>query len=76
VDVLLVCDKLNKTILNQIIKGLEAEIGKELDYVVFDSNEFKYRLDMYDKLVCDVIDLPHKKLIDLGQLSTYISKEA
>lgn len=76
VDILLVCDKLNKTALNQIIKGLEAEIGKELDYVVFDSNEFKYRLDMYDKLVCDVIDLPHKKLIDLGQLSTYISKEA
>jgi len=75
VDILLVCDKLNKQALNQIIKGLEAEIGKELDYVVFDSNEFKYRLDMYDKLVCDVIDLPHKKLVDLGQLSTYISKE-
>jgi hypothetical protein len=75
VDVLLVCDKLNKTVLNQIVKGLEAEIGKELDYVVFDSNEFKYRLDMYDKLVCDVIDLPHKKLIDLDQLSTYISKK-
>lgn len=76
VDIMLVCDKLNKTALNQIIKGLEAEIGKELLYVVFDSNEFKYRLDMYDKLVCDVIDLPHKKLVDLGQLSTYISKEA
>lgn len=74
VDVLLVCDKLNKTNLNQVIKSLEAEIGKELDYVVFDSKEFKYRLDMYDKLVCDVIDLPHKKLIDLGQLSTYTSK--
>jgi hypothetical protein len=74
VDLLLVCDKLNKTNLNQVVKALEAEIGKELDYVVFDSNEFKYRIDMYDKLVCDVIDLPHKTLIDLGQLSTYTSK--
>jgi len=74
-DILLVCDKLNKSVLNQIIKGLEAETGKEIDYVVFDSAEFKYRLDMYDKLVCDIIDLPHKKLIDNGQLSTYISKE-
>jgi len=74
-DILLVCDKLNKTILNKVIKGLEVEIGKELDYVVFNSTEFKYRLDMYDKLVCDVIDLPHKKLIDSGQLSTYISKK-
>jgi len=74
-DILLVCDKLNKTILNKVIKGLEVEIGKELNYVVFNSTEFKYRLDMYDKLVCDVIDLSHKKLIDSGQLSTYISKK-
>lgn len=75
VDVLLVGDKLKKNILQQVIKGLEAEIGKELDYVVFDSSEFTYRIDMYDKLVCDIIDLPHQKLIDSGQLSTYISKK-
>ncbi len=75
VDILLVGDKLKKNLIQQIIKGLEAEIGKELDYVVFDSDEFKYRVDMYDKLVCDVIDLPHEKLIDNGQLSTYISKK-
>lgn len=75
VDVLLVCDKPRKTSLLQVIKGLEAEIGKELDYVIFDTEEFKYRIDMYDKLVCDVIDLPHETLIDNGQLSTYISKK-
>lgn len=74
-DVLIVGDKLKKNILQQVVKGLEAEIGKELDYVVFDTEEFKYRLDMYDKLVCDIIDLPHEKLIDNGQLSTYISKK-
>lgn len=75
VDVLLVGDKLKKVPLQQIMKGLEAEIGKELDYVVFDTEEFKYRIDMYDKLVCDIIDLPHEKLIDNGQLSTYSSKK-
>lgn len=75
VDVLLVGDKLKKVPLQQVIKGLEAEIGKELDYVVFDTEEFKYRIDMYDKLVCDIIDLPHEKLIDNGQLSTYSSKK-
>ncbi len=74
-DVLIVGDKLKKNVLQQVVKGLEAEIGKELDYVVFDTEEFKYRLDMYDKLVCDIIDLPHEKLIDNGQLSTYISKK-
>jgi len=75
VDVLIVGDKLKKNVLQQVMKVLEAEIGKELDYVVFDTEEFKYRLDMYDKLVCDVIDLPHLKLIDNGQLSTYISQK-
>lgn len=74
VDLLLVGDRLKKNTINQVIKGLEAEIGKELDYVVFDSEEFKYRLDMYDKLVCDVLDLPHEKLIDNGQVSTYTYK--
>jgi len=74
-DLMIVGDKLKKNILQQVIKGLEAEIGKELDYVVFDTEEFKYRLDMYDKLVCDIIDLPHEKLIDNGQLSTYITKK-
>ncbi len=74
-DMLLVGDKLKKNILAQIIKGLEAEIGKELDYVVLDTSEFKYRLDMYDKLVCDIIDLPHLKLVDNGQLSTYITQK-
>lgn len=74
-DIMLVADKVNKSALKQLIKNLEVEIGKELNYVVFDTKEFKYRLDMYDKLVCDVIDLPHNKLFDNGQLSTYISKK-
>jgi hypothetical protein len=74
-DLLIVGDKLKRNLLTQVVKGLEAEIGKELNYVVFDSEEFKYRLSMYDKLVCDIIDEPHEKLLDSGQLSTYISKK-
>ena len=74
-DLMIVGDKIKRTTLNQIIKGLEAEIGKELNYVLLNTEEFKYRLDMHDKLVCDIIDLPHLKLVDNGQLSTYISKK-
>ena len=75
IDIFIVGDKVKKNVLQQVIKGLEADIGKELNYVVFDTEEFKYRLDMYDKLVCDIIDLPHEKLIDNGQLSTYVSRK-
>lgn len=73
-DILIVGDKLKKNIIQQIIKGLESEVGKELNYVVLDSDEFKYRIDMYDKLVCDIIDLPHERIVDNGQLSSYVSK--
>ncbi len=74
-DILVVGDKLKKNVIQQIIKGLESEIGKELNYVVLESDEFKYRIDMYDKLVCDILDWPHERIIDNGQLSTYISKK-
>jgi len=74
-DILMVGDKLKKNVIQQIIKGLESEVGKELNYVVLESDEFKYRIDMYDKLVCDIIELPHERIIDNGQLSTYISKK-
>ena len=72
VDILIVGDKLKKNVIQQIIKGLESEVGKELDYVVLDSGEFKYRIDMYDKLVCDIIDLPHEKIVDSGDRKSVV----
>ena len=48
---------------------LEAEIGKELAYAVFDTPDFLYRANMYDKLVRDVIDFPHEKVLDIGILN-------
>ena len=74
-DLLLVGDKIKKTTLQQVVKALEAEIGKELDYVVFDTKEFIYRMSMYDKLVCDILDFPNQKLVDIGQLSTRITQK-
>ncbi|MCC6323664.1 hypothetical protein IT400_02635 [Candidatus Nomurabacteria bacterium] len=73
-DILIVGDKLKRNIIQQIVKGLEVEIGKELDYIVLDTAEFIYRINMYDKLVLDVLDFPHSKIINTGQLSTYIAK--
>lgn len=74
-DILIVGDKLKKNVLQQVVKGLESEVGKELDYVLFETEEFLYRLSMYDKLVSDILDFPHEKLIDLGQLSTHPSRK-
>jgi DNA-binding transcriptional regulator YhcF (GntR family) len=63
-DLMIVGDRLNRKLIERRIKELEAEIGKELRYAVFELDEFMYRLNMYDKLLRDVLDYPHEKLIN------------
>lgn len=74
-DLMIVGDRVKKNVLNQVIKGLESEIGKELSYVVFDTKEFAYRINMYDKLVCDILDYPHIKVFENPKLSTSTNKK-
>lgn len=75
VDLLLVGDNLKKNIVEDAIRTLEAEVGRELVYAVFTTKEYLYRVEMYDKLVCDMLDFPHETLIDIGQLSTRILRK-
>ena len=69
-DLLIVGDRLKKSKIEFGIRKLEAEIGTELVYAVFDTKEFTYRLNMYDKLVRDIIDFPHEILLQSKELST------
>ncbi|MFH0846124.1 MAG: hypothetical protein V1851_01850 [Patescibacteria group bacterium] len=64
VDLLIVGDNLNVNYLDRAIKVLESEIGQELRYVVLDTPDFNYRLGIYDKLIRDILDYSHKKLIN------------
>ncbi len=70
VDLLIVGDKLKKTRIEKGIKRLEAEIGMELVYAIFNTKEFIYRLNMYDKLIRDILDYPHEVLVQVRELST------
>jgi hypothetical protein len=74
VDLLIVGDRLQKGRIEDGIRKLEAEIGAELSYTVFDTKEFNYRLDMYDKLVRDILDYPHEILFQDKKLSSNFSK--
>lgn len=69
-DLLIVSDRLRRPVLDLAIKQIEAELGKELAYAVFSIEEFKYRLSMYDKLLADVFEFPHERLIDSPEFST------
>ena len=64
VDMLIVGDGLKKGAISRIVKTMEAEIGKELVFASFETADFHYRLGMYDKLIRDILDYPHQKLLD------------
>jgi hypothetical protein len=64
VDILIVGDNLRRGSIDRIVKTMEAEIGKELTFASFETPDFHYRLGMYDKLIRDILDYPHQKLLD------------
>lgn len=64
VDLLVVGDRLKQRKLISAISALEAELGRELRYAAFETPDFKYRLGVYDKLIRDILDYPHVKLLD------------
>ncbi len=64
VDIFLVGDQLKKATLESTMKQLEAEIGKELRYASFETADFSYRMSIYDKLVRDILDYPHKIVLN------------
>jgi len=75
VDLLIVGDKLRKSQIEKGVRKLEAEIGVELIYAVFNTKEFIYRLNMYDKLIRDILDYPHEVLLQSKELSTQALKK-
>ncbi len=57
VDLFIVGDNLRKGTLENIVRLIESEAGREVRYASFETADFKYRLGVYDKLVRDVLDL-------------------
>ena len=75
VDLLIVGDKMKRSKIDEGIRKLEAEIGTELAYAVFDTKEFNYRMNMYDKLIRDIVDFPHEVILETKELSTQTLKK-
>ena len=64
IDLLIVGDHLNDRALSRAVHALEADLGREIRYASFATPDFRYRLGVYDRLVRDVFDYPHRLLID------------
>jgi hypothetical protein len=63
-DMLVVGDNLNKATLSHSIKKIESDLGLDIVYAYFETPDFEYRLSMNDRLIRDIIDYPHKVLLD------------
>ncbi len=64
IDLLVVGDNLDDRTLSHAVHALEAELGREIRYASFATADFRYRLGVYDRLLRDVFDYPHRLLID------------
>ncbi len=67
-DLLIVGDNIKKPKLEKFLEQVEAELGRDLNYTVMDNAEFKYRMDMYDRFLRDILEHPHEKLINRAGL--------
>ena len=64
VDLLIAGDNLNLSRLDHVIKSIESEVGKEITYSAFETNDFEYRYGVHDRLIRDIFDFPHTVLIN------------
>ena len=69
IDLLVVGDTMRKSTLENVVKTLESEIGREIRYAYFETPDFLYRLGIYDKLIRDILDFPHERILDRLNIS-------
>lgn len=74
-DMILVADAVSRAKLKNLMNGLEAEIGKEVDFVLMSMDEFKYRLNMLDKFILEFLEGPHEEVVNkITGLRQFIAK--
>ncbi len=63
-DILLVGDHLKKGVIEKTVRSIEAEVGKELNYAMLETEDFLYRAGTSDRFIRDIFDYPHEKMVD------------
>jgi hypothetical protein len=63
-DILVIGDQIKKGILTGVMKNLESDMGRELRYAALETEDFKYRRNVGDRLIRDILDYPHEIVLD------------
>ncbi len=64
IDILIVGDRLKENLIKNAISILEAEFGREIRYMVLETEEYNYRKRVRDKFIRDITDFRNKKITD------------
>lgn len=67
-DLIVATDVLNERRIEQAMRVLEPQLGREIRYAAFSTPEFRYRLTIQDRLIRDTLDYPHLVLLDKTRL--------
>jgi len=74
VDMILVVNNINRTKLKHAITHLEAEVGKEIRFVLMNSEELHYRLNMLDRFFIEFLENPYEEVTNkVPELKRFIS---
>jgi hypothetical protein len=63
-DLVLVGEDISRGKLKSLMNNLEAEIGREINFVLMNLEEMKYRLNMLDKFLLEFFEGPHEEIIN------------
>ena len=62
VDMILVVNNVNRTKLKHAVAHLEAEVGKEIRFVLMNMEELHYRLNMLDRFFIEFLEAPYEEV--------------
>ncbi len=63
-DILIVADSVSKAKMKHLIEDLEAEMSREVNYSLMGFDEFKYRVNMFDKFIMELLEAPHEIIVN------------
>ncbi len=64
IDLLIAGDKLDERAVASAVHTIEANFGREIRYAAFSTEDFRYRMGVYDRLLRDVFDYTHNTILD------------
>lgn len=63
-DMILVVNNINRAKLKSAMSYLEAEIGRDIRFVLMNSEELQYRLNMMDRFLMEFLEHSHQEIVN------------